>query len=62
MPGNCTADQCLCFSLNIFYNPFNSNMQNFQPAAIFFGCKAHLVLDLVGNQGDRPGSIIGIMN
>ena len=64
IPGNCTADQRLCFSLNIFYNPFTSNIQNCKPAAIFCGCKARFVLelDLVGNQENRPSSIINIMN
>ena len=49
---NCTADQVLCFatwivqSLN-FLNP------NFKSIAIFCGCTAWFVSDLVGNLEDR---------
>ena len=44
--SNCAADQRLCF-------PFTFYIRNFKPLAIFYGCTARFVLDLVGNPEDR---------
>ena len=35
------------------YNPSTSSIRNFKPLAIFCGCTAGFVSDLVGNSVDR---------
>ena len=46
--GNREADQCLCF-----HYPPPSLIEKSQPLAIFYGCTARLVSDLVRNTKDR---------
>ena len=46
------ADQRLFFATRK-YNPFTSYIRNFKPLAIFCGCTARFVSDLVGNPEDR---------
>ena len=46
--GNREADQRLCL-----YNPFTTLIRNFKHLAIFCGCTARFVSDLVGNPEDR---------
>ena len=41
------------FSLHRLYNPSTSYAGNFKPLAIFCGCTARFVSDLVGNPQDR---------
>ena len=49
------ADQLLStfVSLHIFYSPSTSYIPNFKPLAIFCGCTARFVSDMVGDLGDR---------
>ena len=47
--GNREADQRLCFR----YIDSTISLQNFKPLAIFCGCTARDVSDLVGNPEDR---------
>ena len=46
---NREADQRLCFSLHRWNNPSTFYIRNFKPLAIFCGCTAWFVWDLVGN-------------
>ena len=48
---NKDADQL--FSLHVWYNPSTTLIRNFKPLAIFCGCPARFVSDLVGNPEDR---------
>ena len=51
--GNSAADQCLCFCYTdstMFLLPKSGN---FKPLAIFCGCTAQFVWDLVRNPKDR---------
>ena len=52
---NHAADQGLCFChiINTNYNPSTFQIGNFKPLAIFCGCTARFVSDLVGNPEDR---------
>ena len=50
--GNCEADQRLCFRYIDSTFPLH-----FNPLAIFCGCTARFVLDLVGNLEDRFFSV-----
>ena len=50
--SNCTADQHLCFRYTDSTIPLLP-LQNFKPLAIFCGCTAQFVSDLVGNPEDR---------
>ena len=51
--GNREADQRLCFRHPDCTIPLLSEIRNFKPLAIFCGCTAWLVSDLVGNPEDR---------
>ena len=46
--GNREADQRLCFRYT-----YSTIIRNFQPLAIFCGCTARFLSDLVGNPEDR---------
>ena len=50
--GDREADQCLCFRYTDSTIPLLHKFQNFKPPAIFCGCTAWFVLDLVGNTED----------
>ena len=50
--GNKDADQHLCFRTRIV-NPSSILIRNCKPLAIFCGCTARFVSDLVGNPEDR---------
>ena len=45
--GNCTADQRLCFGYIDSATPLPPKRENFKPLAIFCGCTARFVSDLV---------------
>ena len=51
--SNCAADLRLCFRHMDSTIPLLSKLQNFKPLAIFCGCAARFVSDLVGNSEDR---------
>ena len=51
--GNREADQRLCFRYINSTIPFLSKSEIFKPLAIFCGCAARFVSDLVGNPEDR---------
>ena len=51
--GNHTADQRLCFRYIDSTIPLLPKSKNSKPLAIFCGCTARFVLDLVGNPEDR---------
>ena len=51
--GNRTADQRLCFHYIDSTIPLLSKSKKIQPLAIFCGCRARFVSDLVGNPEDR---------
>ena len=51
--GNRETDQRLCFRYLDSTIPLLSKSKNFKPLAIFRGCKAWFVSDLVGNPEDR---------
>ena len=51
--GNHEADQHLCFRYIDSTIPLLSSLRNFKPLAIFCGCTARFVSDLVGNPEDR---------
>ena len=51
--GNREADQRLCFRNIDSAIPLLSLIRNFKPLAIFCGCTAWFVSDLVGNPEDR---------
>ena len=51
--GNREADQRLCFRYIEIASPFLLLIQSFKPTAIFCGCTARFVSDLVGNPEDR---------
>ena len=48
LPSYCAADP-----LHRLSNPSTSSIRNFKPLAIFCGCAARFVSDLVGNPEDR---------
>ena len=50
--SNREANQCLCFCY-IVHPHYVLNIQNFKPLAVFWGCAAQFVLDLVENPKDR---------
>ena len=58
---SCTAP---LFPLNRYYSPFTSYIPNFVPQAIFCGCTAQFVSDLVEDLTDRfshgPAQMISI--
>ena len=45
--------QLICAFVFAIRNPSTTVIRNFKPLAIFFGCTALFVLDLVGNPEDR---------
>ena len=47
------ADRCLCFCYIYSTIPLLPKSENFKPVAIFCGCTAWFVLDLVRNPEDR---------
>ena len=51
--GNRKADQCLCFRYTDSTIPLVSKFEIFKPLAIFCGCTARFVSDLIGNPEDR---------
>ena len=51
--GNREADQRLCFRYIDSTIPLLSKSEIFKPLAIFCGCTARFVSDLVGNPEDR---------
>ena len=51
--GNREADQHLCFSLMDSTIPLLLKSKKIKPLAIFCGCTARFVSDLVGNPEDR---------
>ena len=51
--GNREADQRLCFRYTDTTIPLLSKSENFKLLAIFCGCTAWFVSDLVGNPEDR---------
>ena len=51
--GNRKADQRLCFRYTDSIVPLLPKFRNFKPLAIFCGCTAWFVSDLVGNPEDR---------
>ena len=51
--GNREADQRLCFRYINSTIPLLSKSEIFKPLAIFCGCTARFVSDLVGNPEDR---------
>ena len=52
--GNREADQRLCFRYtDSIYNASTSYIRNFKSIAIWYGCTALFVSDLVGNHKDR---------
>ena len=50
---NCTADLNAFIFATQEYNPSTSEIQNFKPLVIFFGCEARFVSDLIRNPEDR---------
>ena len=50
--GNREADQRLCFRYMDSAIPLLSKFENFTPLAVFCGCAARFVWDLVGNPED----------
>ena len=53
LPSNCAADQCLCFHYRDSTISILPKTKIFKPLAIFCGCTARFVSDLVGNPKDR---------
>ena len=51
--SNCAADQRLCFRYTESTIPLLPKIRNFKPLAIFCGCTARFVSDLVENPEDR---------
>ena len=51
--GNREADQRLYFRYTDSTIPLLPKFRNFKPLAIFYGCTARFVWDLVGNPEDR---------
>ena len=51
--GNPVADQHLCFHYIDSTIPSTSLVGNVKPLAIFYGCTARFVLNLLGNPEDR---------
>ena len=51
--GNRTTDQRLCFCYTDSTTPLLFKIRNSKPLAIFCGCTARFVWDLVGNPEDR---------
>ena len=51
--GNREADQRLCFRYTDSTITLLSKKRNFKPLAIFYGCTARFVSDVVGNPEDR---------
>ena len=51
--GNREADRRLCFRYTDSTIPLLPKIRNFKPLAIFCGCTALFVSDLVGNPEDR---------
>ena len=51
--SHCAAEQRLCFRYTDSTIPLLPKSENFKPLAIFCGCTAWFVSDLVGNPEDR---------
>ena len=50
--SNCAADQCLCFRYTQSTMPLLPISEISKPLAIFYGCTARFVSDLVGHPED----------
>ena len=51
--GSAQSDQCLCYSLPIWYNASSFYIRNLKPLASFCGCTVWFESTLVANPEDR---------